>query len=543
MILEINRGQIFLDGQIIDPKECPLLLTLHNQEYKVEKKLSTEKEENQFILINKKGITIHTSWFGESPLFHYQKGGYFVCSSSFPGLLCRLKENHIDDLDFDRIGILESMIFDNPLRNRTLFKGIKKTIPGREITISAVTFEVSERTLFVLPFDNGETPAENSLPDKAVDILDRLSGDLTSFRGDVLLPLSGGLDSRLLACLMTKNNVPYSAITFGPKESTEPYIAKIVAKKLDVPIRHLELKNEYYKKYGAEITWLTGGLSSHMHCHLYSVLSAYEVNCDNIVHGYLGGEYAGASQPEHARNYSMSKDEALQRYTNKFIERAWIWHQLPAEDRDEIKSDLAKIMSENCQQNLPCHFEEYVHNVDRQFSLIANVFSPIENFGRVYRPFASKEYAIFFNSLPFELRKDRRLFIEASNRLFPELSEIGTQKQIYDDKSILGKIEKKISLLLSKVSMVSIPLTKGKFVIRNPKSYERHRELLQSELKNDFDAAVAEVSDLLGIRLTPLGQNSFANRYQKVTQYRILSLYSLLKSINKNKISITRRCI
>ena len=540
MILEINRGQIFLDGQIIDPKER-LHLTLHNQEYKVDKE-PIEREENQYILIDSEGLTINTSWFGESPLFHYQTKDYFVCSSSFVSLLCRLRENHLDEIDFDRIGILESIIFDNPLRARTLFKGIKKAIPGRQINISAATLKVSERTLFVLPFDKGEVPAGNFLLDKAVDMLDGLSGDLTSLKGDVLLPLSGGLDSRLLACLMSKNNVSYDAITFGPKESTEPYIAKTVARKLNVPICHLELRNDYYKQYGDEVTWLTGGLSSHMHCHLYSVLSENQVNYDNIVHGYLGGEYAGASQPEHACNYSMSEDEALHRYTKHFVERAWIWGQLSAEDRDEINNDLAEIMSENCQCNLPCHFEEYVHNVDRQFSLIANVFSSIEKFGLVSRPFASKEYAIFFNSLPFELRKDRKLFIEASNLLFPEMSKIGTQNQIYDDKSIIGKIEKQLSLLISKVSYASLLLTNGKLVVRNPKAYERHRELLQSELKNDFDDAITEVSDLLGIRMTILTQNSVANRHQTVSQFRTLSLYSLLNSVDEKRIGITRRC-
>ena len=249
-----------------------------------------------------------------------------------------------------------------------------------------------------------------------------------------------------------------------------------------------------------------------------------------------------SDQATHASSSARQEDEALHRYTKKFIERAWIWGRLSAEDRDEINNDLAEIMSENCQCNLPCHFEEYVHNVDRQFSLIANIFSPIEDFGRVTRPFASKEYAIFFNSLPFELRKDRKLFIEASNLLFPEMSKIGTQNQIYNDKSIIGKIEKQLSSLISKVSYASLLLTKGKFVVRNPKAYERHRELLQSELKCDFDAAITEVSDLLGIRMTTLALNSVANRYQTVSQYRTLSLYSFLKSINENEIGITRRC-
>lgn len=528
MILEYNRRQVFLDGQIIDAKERPRLFVLRNQEYEDETEANVKKDENQYIRIDRRGITINTSWFGEAPLFYFQKNGYFVLSSSFASLLSKLKEKQFYELGFDRIGIFESMIFDHPLRARTLFKDIKKIVPGKQIIIDSVTLKISEKTLFVLPFDKGDLPANNLLLDKAVDILDGLAIEFTSLKGKVLLPLSGGLDSRLLGCLMTKNSVSYNAITFGPKESTKPYIAKIVAKQLDVPINYLELRNDYYAKYGDEVIWLTGGLSSHMHCHLYSVLSANQVTTDNIVHGYMGGEFAGTHQPEHARNYSMSEDEAFHRYMAHHVEPAWIWSQLPIEDRDEIKSDLSEIMNENCLHNLPCHFHEYVHNVDRQFSLIANAFSPIEAFGRVIRPFATKEYAVFFNSLPFESRKNRKLFIEASRLLFPETFKIGTQDQIFDAQSITGKGEKLLSALISRLSYASRVCTKGKFIIRNPKGFERHAELLCSDLKNDLIAAVSDISDLLGINVDIL-----ENRHQILLKYRVLSLYSLLKKITK----------
>ena len=543
MLLESYRGQICLDGQAIEQKKRFFLILVNNQEYKHKTDPININGERQYIHVDKNKITINTSWFGESPLFYFKKDEYFAISSSFESLLFKLKKNHRDGLDFDRIGIYESIIFDNPLRSRTLFKKIKKVKPGAQIIINTTTLDISEKSLFILPFDKGDTGINKEfLFDKAVEILEGLSKNFASLKGEVLLPLSGGLDSRLLACLLSKDNVPYNAITFGPKESTEPYVAKIVAKQLGITISHFELKNDYYKKYGDEVTWLTGGLSSPMHCHLYAVLSANQAKSDNIIHGYLGGEYAGASQPEHARDYSMSEDEAFHRYITKYIEPAWLWSQLSTEDKDEIKSDLARIMNENCQCNLPCHFEEYIHNVDRQFSLISNIFSPIEAFGRVIRPFASKEYAIFFNSLPYELRINRKLFIEASTSLFPEIFKIGTQNQIYKSQSLLGQIEKRLSPLISKASYVSILLTKGKFVIPNPKGFERHRELLQSELNNDFTHAISGISDLLRIDMTALGLNSVQNRFQTVSQYRTLSLHRFLESIRVNKIGITRRC-
>lgn len=74
-------------------------------------------------------------------------------------------------------------------------------------------------------------------------------------------------------------------------------------------------------------------------------------------------------------------------------------------EKEEFESDLREIMEDCCEVNLPCHFDEYVHNVDRQFSLISNVFTPIEQDTTIIRPFTSKEYCLFFNTLPYELRK------------------------------------------------------------------------------------------------------------------------------------------
>ena len=542
MLLEYYRGKMLLDGAAIDHREKCQMISLNHQEYTYRTNATIRNNESQYIKIDKTKITINTSWFGESPLFYFKKNGYFLISSSFADLLYKLREKHLDGLDFDRTGILESMIFDNPLRSRTLFKGINKILPGKQIIVDVNTLEISVKTLFILPFDKGCAPSNKFFVKEATDIIESIFNKLACLSGEVLLPLSGGLDSRLIACLLKKNNIPYNAITFGPKESTEPYIAKIVAHKLDIPFCYLELKDEYYKKYGDEVIWLTGGLSSHMHCHLYAILAANQIKYDNIIHGYLGGEYAGGSQPEHANNYSMSKGEALNKYITKYAERAWLWRKIATEDRENIIGDLDKIMKENCQCNLPCHFDEYIHNVDRQFSLIANVFSPIEAFGLVHRPLANKEYAVFFNSLPYELRAGRRLFIEASKSLFPEIFKIGTQSQIYNAHSLLGQIEKRASSLISKISYASLLLTKGKIVLRNPKAFERHRELLQTKLNKNLTDAILKTSDLLGINMSRLSLNSVVNRFQITSQYRILSLYSFLNCLEENKINTTGRC-
>lgn len=545
MILEFINDQVYLNDQLLD-QTCYLVPNgCHN--YQVAYVKSGENNDEQHIYIDPENaqIVVNTSWYGEYPLFYYEGKQHFVISSSFESLFTRVNKLCSTCLDFDKIAIFESMIFDNPLRSRTLFNGIKKFTAGKEFTFNGKISNISEKTVFVLPFDKGSHDVnERIILDNAIGILSGLVNvDLFQKNGKILVSLSGGLDSRLLVCLLKKEKLPFEIITFGPNESTEPYIAKKVAKQLGVPISHLVLKDDYYKKNGDEVTWLTGGLSCHRHCHLYACLSENHIFSDYIMHGYLGGEYAGASQPEFASLYDMSKDEAMSRFVAKVAEKTWMWRQLSTEDKDRIMDDLIEIMDENCQENLPCHFDEYLHNVDRQFSLIANVFSPVEKFGKVIRPFASKDYAVFFNSLPYKYRVGRKLYKDACSLMFPSEFKIGSQDQVFNINGIAGKIEHKFSQLIPKISYASLLFTKGKLVIRNPKGYERHREILLTTLKNDLSDSVSDMSSLLNKDLSHLKGIHLHNRQDTVAQYRVLSLHSLLKQLDTHGICITRRCV
>ncbi len=120
-----------MNGKIIEEKSF-YLIPLNHHKYRYETEQFHVDEDRTYIVLSKDRITINTSWFGELPLFYYTKDDYFVVSSSFESLLFKLKEKHLDGLDFDRIAIFESMIFDNPLRARTLFKKISKILPGKE---------------------------------------------------------------------------------------------------------------------------------------------------------------------------------------------------------------------------------------------------------------------------------------------------------------------------------------------------------------------------------------------------------------------------
>ena len=322
-------------------------------------------------------IIITTSWFGEYPLFYYFNGMLLLISSSLQLLYERLRALRIA-IELDETAFHETLIFDYPLRERTLFKDVRKTMQGKRYRFQLRLGTCKIDTLYVLPFDRGESEQdEDKVLSQAKDILQNLlPRDRIKKSSSVLLPLSGGLDSRLLACLLKESDIDYKAVVFGPPESMERYVAQRVADILGIKIRHLELKDEYYKCYGTEVTRLTGGLSGYHHCHLYACLKANQVKAGMIVHGFLGGEFAGASQPHHAQQYGMSKEEAFDRFLAEHVMGKYTWGIMSSDVQHQIMYDLNEVLKECCSENLPCHFDEYIHNVDRQFSLIANHSCP-----------------------------------------------------------------------------------------------------------------------------------------------------------------------
>lgn len=501
MILEYTDNVFSFNGEELRQQEKLKLVPDNNNNYIFTPCVDGPNEDQCIIIDPQTGeVEVIASWFGESPLFYFISPSIFILSLSYQGLLARLPTDVLNGLEFDKTAIYESFLFNAILRNRTFYKKIKKIVAGKKLFINAKDGVVREVSYFVLPFhkEGDISLGADVLVEQAIDIYENLVLPKNESTQDVLLPLSGGFDSRLLACLMKKQGQNFHSITFGTKESTEPFVARKIAKSLDVELKYLELKDGYYPRWGDEVTRLTGGLSNHRHCHMYACFNEHNITSKHIVHGFMGDVYAGASQPGSANNYNMGADEALNRYIVKHTSHSWIWQQMTESERGNVIADLTEIMQENCKVNLPCHFDEYIHNVDRQFALIANIFSPLEAFGKISRPFANKDYALFFNTLPFHHRNNRQLFKKACSKLFPKEFSYGNQDQVYSRNSFKGKLENLASAFYAKLAYSSMKYSKGKFVIRNPKAIERHHELLFTTLHSKLDDSVTNASELLG---------------------------------------------
>lgn len=129
----------------------------------------------------------------------------------------------------------------------TIWRGIRQVLPGRRCTVDAfgaVLESKAPRFTFGVP-----TPASN--PAQIVDALQlALRGNLERLRdqgvSDVVVPLSGGIDSSVIAALAVKVFPRCTALTFRIDDFGNPELerARQVADRLRVPLHIVRVSND-----------------------------------------------------------------------------------------------------------------------------------------------------------------------------------------------------------------------------------------------------------------------------------------------------------
>ena len=340
-------------------------------------------------------LSVHTHPYGIWPLTYHVSPNLIIVSNSASEVVKYLRgQNHT--IEPDRAAIWESLLIGQPLVGRTLFLDVWKARVGEELQLSLRgSFESHSRWC---PRIGGEARvSEVALVQQAADILTDIFRDLAK-SGSFLLPLSGGLDSRLAVAMLVRFGAKVRTFTFGSYGCIEVPMARRVAQQLGVPWQAVELLPDDYIVYGQRVVNLTGGTLSPMHMHLYCCLNQVDVEVgEKALHGYLGEHIAG----DHARPATGKIVDPLAQ--EEFPARTWsplsLASSMGIHLPDEVSQDLRSIASDRSQNNGDQFGREYLSLVDRQ-NMIAYIPAIMETILPVARPYADARYADFFLFAP-----------------------------------------------------------------------------------------------------------------------------------------------
>lgn len=183
------------------------------------------------------------------PVFYTQHKNSCYISDNFHELIQFQKSK-----EFDKLGVYSYLSAEFTMGNTTLVNNISQVCPGELVEME--NGKINKTMLLPLVYPDYKT----SDPENTKSILDKAGGQLAQSLGSrqVLLPLSGGYDSRLIACWLKKHDINAVCFTYGAKGTPDVNISEKVAKKLGFEWHYIEYtpdlinnfpNDEYFEEY------------------------------------------------------------------------------------------------------------------------------------------------------------------------------------------------------------------------------------------------------------------------------------------------------
>jgi len=443
------------------------------------------------------GIVLATDFMNAFPVFYtWQDGNWLVSDNSYK-LLDVQKEkncNHDAFAEFEGAGFV--------LGNQTLVQGIFK-IQAAEIVLlkpdGSVTSKVYSRWLpQTFLKDN-----RKELKGKLSNLLELVSGRFgESLKGrHVVVPLSGGFDSRLIACMLkNKGYENVTCLTYG-RPSQESFLAEKVAKQLGFNwnfVNYEEIDAEGFLQSATFNQYYRNAANHYSMPYLQDYFAVKYLKDNNLIPSdsifapghsgdFLGGSYVNKT----AR--TKSKESDLPEY---IFEKYFNFGSFRSNGKKQVIKRLKDWFAENKVEELIQHREInfLVEEWDIKEKLSKFIFQSVHVFpffGYGFRlPLWSKPLRDFFRQLPVEFRENKNLYDEVliesffkPNNVYFGALEI---KQVPSSKK-LAKIKKYIK------SKTPQPLLDKRIIATDVVCYERLTAPMKQELKGKFEFGTTKI--------------------------------------------------
>lgn len=207
--------------------------------------------DGEFIIIiyNKisKDLCVFNDSLGRLPFFYYRDDGSLMISREI-----KFMYPFIDQIEFDRFGIMEYLLYGFELGERTLIRGINRLPPGSMIFCRQSPFSLSIEQVFSFSFEPDEAHDTNKTSQERIqDLRDSFISGLQNRVEKLesktpLISLSGGLDSRATLAGLIACGVCPRGITYDGSQDDKPELeyTKKIADVYDISLTYLTPQSE-----------------------------------------------------------------------------------------------------------------------------------------------------------------------------------------------------------------------------------------------------------------------------------------------------------
>lgn len=255
-------------------------------------------DRNLIISFNNNTIIIENDWLGSIPVYYNETDKII---SNFPNICLK-------DKTYDPEGLYNYLKYGFSVFHHTPFIGVKFLPFYSKLTIAEDCFNIvrKEDPIHNYKFNNKINTKDiiNSTRKYVQNVEDKIEGE-------IILPISGGYDSRLLAHLV-KDKERIRSYTYGVSKdqtkSNEVVKAKEIAKRFGFNWENIKLENSFdFIKEWHNIYGFSTHLHGMYHIEFYKKILAGELSANkNLLSGIVGDAWAGSI------NYSqISRPEQL----------------------------------------------------------------------------------------------------------------------------------------------------------------------------------------------------------------------------------------
>ena len=422
------KGNVFFDNKLLNPEELaesihPLIRREYEcQENKLREFLEGFNGEFAIVAENESMIFGVVDKLRSIPLFYTVEGGSFLLSDTAYFLKDKINPR------LNEKNAAEFMVAGYVTGEETLFDGIKQIKNGEFLTFqkkdnflkTSCYFRFLHGSYYELP----ERQLLEVLDHALVNTFSRLIESTLKQGKKLVVPLSGGLDSRIIIAMLKRLGVnDVICISYGRKWNRQSMISKKVAEALGYDwlfVKYTARKwHECYNSKETDYfqTW-AGNLSSLPHMQDFPALRELKSQGklpDNsvFVPGHSGDMLAGSHIPRYYLDNSKKYDsetflaDSLKKHYN-----LWKWPQeseLEHVFKEKINKSAAGLEIDD---NDTCaNAIEFVDFNERQAKFIINSVRAYEFFGYEWRiPFWDAELINFFLKVPLKHRVGQDIY-------------------------------------------------------------------------------------------------------------------------------------
>jgi asparagine synthase (glutamine-hydrolysing) len=439
------KGNVFYNNKLLSPEKlAELIYPLICREDEIKEKEIGEILEGlngEFAIVAETSSRIFCAVdkLRSIPLFYTTEEDNFIVSDTAYFLKDKINQH------FNEENAAEFMVVGYVTGNETLFDGIKQIRNGEFLIYqknenrlkTSCYFRFFHRNYYELP----EGQLLEMLDQIFVNTFSRLIESTVKQGKKLIVPLSGGLDSRIIVAMLKRLGVnDVTCISYGRKGNRESIISKKVAEALGYDwlfVKYTAQKwHECYNSKEADYfqKW-AGNLSSLPHLQDFLALRELKTlgklpDSSAFVPGHSGDMLAGSHIPHYYLDNSRSYDsETFLVDSLKKNYNLWKW---PSELEHTFKEKINKSTTGlEIKDNETCaNAIEFFDFNERQAKFIVNSVRAYEFFGYEWRiPLWDTELIDFFLKVPIKYRISQNLYKKyARDWLFSE--ELSVLKNI-----------------------------------------------------------------------------------------------------------------